>query len=213
MNLQRCEKGHFYDGDKFPSCPHCNVKEGERDVTIGMDIPKNETQTDDDNFTRKLTQQPASENKLSLAQAVNMAQGNQDEDDDMGKTVRFYDSTGKGIEPVVGWLVGLNGSAYGQSFLLKQGRNFIGRGSDMDVSLSGDNSVSRNKHAIVVYEPKSKMFIAQPGESRELFYINEEVVLNNYQLKKNDVLLIGETRLMFIPCCDEQFCWEDIKDE
>jgi len=23
MKLQRCNNGHFYDGDKFPSCPHC----------------------------------------------------------------------------------------------------------------------------------------------------------------------------------------------
>lgn len=32
-------------------------------------------------------------------------------------------------------------------------------------------------------------------------------------MKKNDVLLIGDTKLMLIPCCDEQFCWEDIMDE
>lgn len=24
MKLQRCNNGHFYDGDKFPSCPHCS---------------------------------------------------------------------------------------------------------------------------------------------------------------------------------------------
>ncbi|MCM1244592.1 MAG: protein kinase [Roseburia sp.] len=24
MNLSRCEKGHFYDKEKFPTCPHCN---------------------------------------------------------------------------------------------------------------------------------------------------------------------------------------------
>ena len=23
MNLKRCENGHFYDADKFASCPHC----------------------------------------------------------------------------------------------------------------------------------------------------------------------------------------------
>ncbi len=23
MNLKRCDNGHFYDGDKFQSCPHC----------------------------------------------------------------------------------------------------------------------------------------------------------------------------------------------
>ena len=24
MNLRRCEKGHFYDWDKYLECPHCN---------------------------------------------------------------------------------------------------------------------------------------------------------------------------------------------
>ena len=23
MNLTRCAQGHFYDGEKYPSCPHC----------------------------------------------------------------------------------------------------------------------------------------------------------------------------------------------
>lgn len=23
MKLQRCANGHFYDGDKYPTCPHC----------------------------------------------------------------------------------------------------------------------------------------------------------------------------------------------
>lgn len=31
MNLTRCEKGHFYDGEKFPQCPHC----GGNAVTAG----------------------------------------------------------------------------------------------------------------------------------------------------------------------------------
>ena len=29
MNLTRCAKGHYYDMDKFSTCPHCsNVSEG-----------------------------------------------------------------------------------------------------------------------------------------------------------------------------------------
>lgn len=25
MKLKKCEKGHFYDGDKYPECPYCNT--------------------------------------------------------------------------------------------------------------------------------------------------------------------------------------------
>lgn len=212
MNLIRCEKGHFYDGDKFAQCPHCAPNEDDREVTIALHS-ENGTET-------RNTEHPFQSNNnatLSLKDALVASRDSvmdvaDNDDDEMGKTVRFYDNE-EGIEPCVGWLVGLNGAIKGESFLLKSGKNFIGRGSDMDVVLSKDNSVSRNKHAILIYEPKSRMFIAQPGESRELFYLNGNVVLNNEQMKKNDILSIGETKLMLIPCCDEQFCWEDVADE
>lgn len=212
MNLVRCEKGHFYDGDKFASCPHCLPGEDDREVTVAMQEDAYATASDD---TETVSLKEESSATMSLKDAVNTVNAKSaelEEDDDMGKTVRYYDNA-IGKEPVVGWLIGLNGGVCGQSFELKSGRNFIGRAQDMDIVLTGDDSVSRNKHAIVVYEPKSRMFIAQPGESRELFYINDKVVLNNEQIKKNDVLIIGKTKLMLIPCCDENFCWEDVENE
>ena len=81
----------------------------------------------------------------------------------------------------------------------------------MDVALTGDNSVSRERHAIVIYEPKARIFIAQPGDSRELFYLNDEVVLNNEKLKNYDVLTVGNLKLMLVACCGEHFSWDDVK--
>lgn len=209
MNLIRCEKGHFYDGDKFAQCPHCAPNEDDMEVTVGI-------YNDNRNESRNSEKQVETNDNatLSFKDALEASRDSvlDDEDNDMGKTVRFYDNE-EGIEQCVGWLVGLNGAIKGVSFILKTGKNFIGRSSDMDVVLAKDNTVSRNKHAILIYEPKSRMFIAQPGESRELFYLNDNVVLNNEQMKKNDILYIGETKLMLIPCCDEQFCWEDVADE
>ena len=57
------------------------------------------------------------------------------------------------------------------------------------------------------HEPRQNIFIAQPGDSRELFYVNNNVVLSPVQLKKNDVLQVGEVYLMLIPCCDSEFNW------
>lgn len=131
---------------------------------------------------------------------------------DDNRTVSYYART-IGIEPVVGWLVAVEGEYFGEAFKLKSGRNFIGRSPEMDVQLSLDLSVSRRKHAVIIYEPKSKVFIAQPGDSRELFYLNEEVVLNNVTLKAYDVLTIGESKLLFIPLCNDKFNWDDAKRE
>ena len=69
--------------------------------------------------------------------------------------------------------------------------------------------MSRQCHAIILFDPKSKMFLVQPGTSRELFYLNDKVVLGVEEIESYDVLTVGKTELMFIPCCSERFSWED----
>ena len=36
MNLTRCAQGHFYDGEKYPSCPHCAGAAGMVDTPTEM---------------------------------------------------------------------------------------------------------------------------------------------------------------------------------
>ena len=83
----------------------------------------------------------------------------------------------------------------------------------MDVCLAGESTVSRDRHAPIIHEPRQNVCIAQPGESRELFYVNGNVVLTPVQLKKNDVLQIGNVQLMLIPCCDDAFNWNEEKED
>ena len=144
--------------------------------------------------------------------------GNRSQDDDV-ETVGYYQTdsaapvTGqKRIAPVVGWLVVTNGSERGRSYTLKAGKNFIGRGTSNDVVLSGDNTVSREKHAIVIFEPHAQSFLLQPGTSNELFYVNDEVVLETRPVKAYDVLSIGKTTLVFVPFCGESFSWESAEE-
>ncbi len=213
MNLKRCENGHFYDTDKFQSCPHCAAVGGDSRQTV----PASQANVETEPVTVPIKTPPIAESQesqgFSLKAAVGQAMADSavtQEDD--GKTVSLY-QTKMGMEPVTGWLVCIEGPAFGESFQLKSGRNFIGRSPNMDVVLPGDSSISREKHAIILYEPKKREFIAQAGESRELFYLNDEVVLNPVRLKQYDILTIGNTRLMLFPCCGEKFSWEDYKKE
>lgn len=112
--------------------------------------------------------------------------------------------------PCVGWLIALNGSHAGQDFHLRVGKNYIGRDESMDVALIGDKSVSRNKHAIVVYEPRHHKYYIQPGESNELIYVNDEVVLLPMELKAYDLIVIGDVELWFMPLCDEKHNWSEV---
>jgi len=79
----------------------------------------------------------------------------------------------------------------------------------MDIALVGDKSVSRNKHAILVYEPKQHLYLVQPGESSELVYLNDEVVLSPMKLQAYDVITVGEVKLLFMPLCGAKFNWTD----
>ncbi|MGF0032108.1 FHA domain-containing protein [Bariatricus sp. SGI.154] len=236
MNLQKCNNGHFYDTDKYSQCPHCaKSASGAQDMVTEALNPAGTVYTEMKNgasaaqaATEPVYQNagtassvPASEAYQETPVAQNVSQASVapkinpnifEVKTEENHTVGYY-SRVIGTEPVVGWLVCTEGEYFGESFKLKSGRNFIGRSSGMDVVLSADMSVSRSKHAIIVYEPRKRLFIAQPGESRELFYLNDDVVLSNMEMHAYDTITIGTTKLMLIPCCGEKFSWDDLKKE
>lgn len=203
MKLTKCNSGHFYDADKFSACPICSGGGAADDnVTVsfqssnGAELSKTVPLLEDVDLTEELKTDPAPASDL---------------DDD--KTISIFntalsDEESEVTAPVTGWLVCVKGKHFGKAFTLVAGRNFIGRNADMEVCLSGESSVSRSRHAIVVYEPKQNIFIAQAGDSRELTYVNGDIVLVPTPLKKNDVLQIGDVELMLIPCCDDKFSWQ-----
>jgi len=118
----------------------------------------------------------------------------------------FQKSTGS--DPVVGWLVCTKGPARGRDFRLHSEKNFIGRAPTMDVCIANDESVSREKHAIVSFSPKGDVFKVLPGESRGLVYLNGEEVDAPKLLTKGDKLELGETELLFVPLCGKEFKWQ-----
>ncbi|MBO5373353.1 MAG: hypothetical protein J6A75_11660 [Lachnospiraceae bacterium] len=120
-----------------------------------------------------------------------------------------YRPVNKVTTPCVGWLIALNGSHKGTDFRLKVGKNFIGRNPQMDVALTEDKSVSRDKHATVIYEPKAHIYMMQPGDTSSLVYRNDEVVLNPIKIEAYDRITIGEVELLFMPLCGEKFNWSD----
>lgn len=113
------------------------------------------------------------------------------------------------VDPVVGWLVCIHGKHFGESFNLAAGKNSIGRSTSNRIVLWKDNSVSREKHAMVIYEPKKRNFYVQPGDSSGLTYLNDDYITESKRLAEKDILEIGDCQFIFIPLCGEQFTWED----
>lgn len=182
MDMKRCNRGHFYDGEKYKTCPYCQ----EPDIIPAKTVP--------------------------VKEEVEITPPIPEPTQDDGKTIGVFKKT-VGKDPVVGWLVAIKGKHYGESFTLKTGRNFIGRARDMDVVLSADESVSRNKHTVVLYDPKANLFILQPGESRELTYLNGNVLLDSKEIHIYDIITLGNSELMFVPFCGDRFVWDENKPE
>lgn len=124
--------------------------------------------------------------------------------EDENKTIGRYHTA---EPPVVGWLICLEGVCQGEAFPLKKEQNNVGRGANMDVVLEREHSVSREKHIVIIYEPRKRAFYLQQGEN--LSYLNDEPVLTTKELKIYDKLRMGESVYMFYPLCGEEFTWDD----
>ncbi len=210
--LIRCDRGHFYDGGRYEECPHCN------NTTIP---PVTEYIAQDaEEVKRPTVQEPV---RVKSEKVFTDIYSNTERDavttgyrtsalsnDNENHTMHYFQKT-IGAEPVVGWVVCTKGMHFGEDFKIKSGRNFIGRSGSMNISLSADRAVSRDKHAILTYDPKKNVFMIQPGDSPELCYLNDETLLIPTQLKAYDKIALGESELMFIPFCSESFNWEDHK--
>jgi len=129
-----------------------------------------------------------------------------------GRTVAV-DMKKVGIDPVVAWLVCIKGPSRGRDYRVRSGRNGIGRSEAMDVQISGDDTVSRENHAFLVYEPRKRIFSIRPGDGRGLVYLNGDEVTQATDISAYDKIEMGETQLLFVPLCGEKFNWDQGKEE
>lgn len=128
------------------------------------------------------------------------------------KTETIYVALQKSAEPNVGWLVCIKGERFGECFELYAGKNSIGRNPSNRIAIIGDPGVSREQHAFILYEPKSRKYYLQPGNSSGLTYKNEELVLSPIPLQDRDKIGLNESVFMFVALCNESFSWDAIEE-
>ena len=114
------------------------------------------------------------------------------------------------VDPVVGWLVVVDGPGKGSSITLGNGQNSLGRGISSRARIDfGDKQISRETHALVTYDPKHNRFYVQQGTGTNLTYLDGEPVLIPTVLESGSRITLGETTLRFVALCDESFTWQD----
>ncbi len=187
----RCPQGHYFDTARHGACPWCAKAEpleriptpspGPASPPPGVTLPM-----------------PAPDPPAPLTVP---------DDSTPTETVR------PGIRPalknaVVGWLVCVRGSNAGRDYRIRPERNFIGRSASMDIPLESDESVARDRHAIVSFDPRTREFWIQPGDSSGMVYLNGGAVHVPQRLKERDTIEIGRTKLVFVPFVNDRFQWE-----
>ncbi|MGL5122545.1 MAG: FHA domain-containing protein [Fusobacteriaceae bacterium] len=126
-------------------------------------------------------------------------------DDD--KTVTYW-ANELAIEPVVGWLVCIEGHDKGKDYKIKTEKNFVGRAPDMDIIIEGDSNISRKNHAIITYNPKQRMFMIIPGDGNGIVYVQNNAVYAPIRLEPFNVIEMGTSRFVFVALCGEEYDWK-----
>lgn len=208
MEMRKCIKGHYYDASINSSCPYCDSAQGEG-VTVPMSFSQGASSSDDSKtlplgYTQSAPVQQAA--PAPVPKPAMQPSFSQPVDDDDGKTVAIIHHD-MGIDPVVGWLVCIDGKEKGRDYRIHTDNNFVGRSERMDICIRGDETISRENHAIVSYDSVDKIFYFSPGDGRSIVRLNDKAIFQTAQLQAYDKLVIGKTSFLFIPLCGENFEW------
>jgi hypothetical protein len=94
---------------------------------------------------------------------------------------------------IVGFLVTFDRSAEGNYWVIREGRNTLGRDEDCDIVIDGDEMVS-SVHAVMLW--RNGRTIVDDEKSQNGTFLNEEDVMEKTDVKDGDVIRLGRTQLM-----------------
>lgn len=107
----------------------------------------------------------------------------------------------------VGWLVCVDGTVPGESFTIREGYNYIGRAANMDICLLYEPTVSRDKHAVILFDPIDNSCVLSSPEHSDRTFCNDRSVTAKKVLKDRDIITLGDCSLLFVSLCDSSFRW------
>lgn len=199
--LEQCPNGHYYNSALHPTCPIC------AQGSIPATEPFPATSAPGGTYTAEppyMAENPG----FPRTEPVSVDRSVSTPSTPFQPTMIGGDlNVPGGVEPVVGWLVCVEGPMRGNDYRLHAGYNYIGRELG-DVRISGDQQISRQNHAMVAFDDADGIYYAGPSAGRNLLKVNGKTVLNAVELNRYDIISIGTTKLMFVPLCGEHFSWK-----
>ncbi len=220
MAIKDCGRGHMYDSSIYASCPYCGggqavIDFNQAPMGAPMGVPvgaAGETQAPmgygvAPNMGMGPMGTPTAEAGVTLPPEGWGPKREEVKVEDAGETQSIVGMK-MGVEPVVGWLVCIEGNSKGSDFKLYSKINTIGRSEKMDVRIKNDSTVTNDVHARLAYDPKYNNYNFIPGNNSNNIYVNDNPVYSPVRLNAYDVLEIGQTKLIFVPLCTERFSWD-----
>jgi FHA domain len=193
---KRCENGHFID-ESWDLCPYCPADGAEDDIPVVR--PTRAAPVEPPRRPTAVPQPaPITASRPALVQSPPMERTIAAQKLDPAAAPKRY---------VVGWLVGLNGTARGESYPVRIGRNILGRDRRSDIVVNDDQASSH--HADLVFRPEERRFILMDHNSTNGTYVNESEIEPRRDLALKDVIRIGSHRFLFMPLCNEGFFWDE----
>lgn len=193
MAIIQCPHGHFYDDEKYSSCPSCMQQSGP-----GWRM--------DDQKTVSLASMGVPEERTVVLTAETPAGQPVVGSWDAQKTVACYG--GEEQQLLVGWLVCIKGPMRGKDYRLYPGFNRIGRSLASDICLQ-DAKVSMEAHCSVVYDQRSGNFFLVPGKGTAV-YLEEQLVEEAVTLREGSRISLGVSTLELILFCKGEHVWEKL---
>lgn len=207
-----CPEGHYYDANKYASCPFCANPGSFPQTTdpLSGNVPSRgvDTMERPGRFTPTIDPVSGGSNSAAVTPTVPAPQGGP-ESGRMGKT-QYVDVSSPDLPaPIVGWLVEVEGKRRGTDYRLHSGYNYIGRERG-DVCLRDDDTISAENDSTVSFVPQTGQFFVSHLQGKNVVLVNHvPVPVMGAELKDYDVITIGRTELLFIGLCGERFNWQD----
>lgn len=209
-----CGFGHLYDSDQYASCPYCN--RGAKAIFFpasGGDAGEAPVNSDAGKtvapgfgtFGAPVAMNNPQQDAIDKTVMPDYMREQVQKDTD-SKTVAIFKKK-YGMDPVVGWLVCIEGPDKGKDYRLYNKINMIGRSEENDVVLDKEQTVSQRNHARLAYDAKHNNFQIIPGDGSNVAYVNDNPLYVPHLLSAYDVIEFGDTKLMFVPFCSPQFQW------
>ena len=204
VNCVYCKQGHAYNPKEHNVCPYCFGDDANKELDLTQAAIKD---TEDDIVLTEKARTEAGLKDVTWGQNVEWSWDDEDE-----HTVSVFVNK-KGIDPVVGWLVALTGEEKGKDYRIHMENNYIGRDSKMDICIPVDRAVSKENHASVAFDARTKKFYLTPCNARNIIHVNEEAVFSTTELKPYDIIELGVTKFVFVPFCEGDIDWEQVFEE